>query len=60
MQAGTYYWYMYLLSFDDLAIPGLTRSNPDFIPSERNSTKEGDIEASAANSTLASAGAMSS
>lgn len=49
---------MYLLSFDNLVIPGLSKSNPDL--TQRMATKEGDIEASAANSTLASAGAMSS
>lgn len=55
---GTYYWYIYLLNFEHLVIPGLGKSNPDL--TQRMATKEGDIEASAANSTLASAGAMSS
>lgn len=51
---------MYLLDFESLVIPGLRKANSDVTRTDRMSAKEGDIEASAANSTLASVGAMSS
>lgn len=45
---------MYLLSFDDLVIPGLKKSTNDSPQPEGFMTKERDIEASAGSSKRAS------
>lgn len=51
---------MYLVDLESFVIPGMRKGNSDVTRMERMPTKDGDIEASAANSTLASIGPMSS
>jgi hypothetical protein len=53
---GTYYWYMYLLDFDNMVIPGLKKVSNDSPKPEGFMVKEkaGDIEASAESSKRAS------
>ncbi|KAJ5129074.1 hypothetical protein N7448_002785 [Penicillium atrosanguineum] len=46
---GTYYWYMYLLNFDDLAIAG-NKKTDDPVGQTRVSKEKNDIEASAESS----------
>lgn len=47
---GTYYWYMYLLKFEDLPISGINKKTDDPVGQSRASAEKDDIEASAESS----------